>query len=202
MTTGTLFVISAPSGAGKTTVLKQVMESLSGISFSVSHTTRKPREGEQNEQDYHFVSVDTFQKMQSQNAFLEWAEVHNNYYGTSKSEIDYHLNNGMDIILDIDVQGAQQVKKAESVKAVFIFILPPSFDELEKRLRGRGTDSDETISVRLTNSKKEMEAVDLYDHVIINDSVEEAVVMLRAIILAERSKHGRDANGKPIILPA
>lgn len=202
MSTGTLFVISAPSGAGKTTIMKQVMESLPGISFSVSHTTRSPREGEQNEKDYHFISVETFRKMQNQNAFLEWAEVHNNFYGTSKSEIDYLLNDGTDIILDIDIQGARQVKAAESVSAVFIFILPPSLAELEKRLRGRGTDSDETINVRLTNSKKEMEEVDLYDHVIINDSVEEAAEMLRSVILAERSKNRRDASGKPLTVPA
>lgn len=202
MSTGTLFVISAPSGAGKTTILKQVMETMPGISFSVSHTTRPPRTGEENEKDYHFISVETFHKMQEQNAFLEWAKVHNNFYGTSKSAIEYLVNDGLDIILDIDIQGARQVKEAEWVKAVFVFILPPSLNELEKRLRGRGTDSDETIKVRLANSKKEMEEVALYDHVVINDSVEKAVEMLRAVILAERSKNRRDADGKPIILPA
>lgn len=201
MNTGTLFVISAPSGAGKTTIMKQIMETMPGISFSVSHTTRPPRTGEENEKDYHFISVETFHKMQEQDAFLEWAEVHNNLYGTSKSAIDYLLNDGQDIILDIDIQGARQVKEAEWVKAVFVFILPPSLTELEKRLRGRGTDSDETITIRLDNSKKEIEEVALYDHVIINDSVEKAVAMLRAVILAERSKNRRDADGKPITLP-
>lgn len=201
MSRGTLYVISAPSGAGKTTILRRVMEMVPGLSFSVSHTTRKPRKGEQDGRDYHFISREHFQKMKDDGLFLEWAEVHGNLYGTSKLAVEEHLAQGEDIILDIDVQGAQQVREALGPKAVFLFILPPSLVELERRLNGRGTDSPETINLRLNNARLEMSDADLYDHVIINDTVERAVEMVKAIVLAERSKRRRDADGRPLVFP-
>ena len=201
MKQGTLFVISAPSGAGKTTVLQQVLQGLSGISFSISHTTRRPRSGEQDGKDYHFTDSATFKKMIEQQEFLEWAEVHGNFYGTSKAAIASYLDSGSDIILDIDVQGAAQVRQAADVASVSVFILPPSLAELEKRLRGRGTDADDIIATRLINARQEIEAAELYDHIIINDSIDTAVQMVRSVILADRSRNRRDHNGKPLSLP-
>ncbi len=197
---GQLFILSAPSGAGKTTLLKQVMQQVRGLSFSVSHTTRAPREGESNGVDYHFVSVDEFLQMRDKNQFLEWAEVHGNFYGTSKPEILKTLEQGLDIILDIDVQGAAIILKDKLVPAVSVFIAPPSLAELEKRLRGRGTDSDETIAVRLGNAEKEMQAAPDYEYLVINDSVEDAAAALVSVIVAERSRSRRLPTGEAIDL--
>ena len=167
MNRGNLFIISAPSGTGKTTILKQVMSELERLVFSVSHTTRPPRANEVDGKDYHFVNRDVFKKMRAQGEFLEWAEVHRNFYGTSVSSVNSHLADGVDVVLDIDVQGARQIREVKAGDAVFIFIMPPSWDELEKRLTRRGTDSRETINLRLSNARKEMHEVDLYDYVII-----------------------------------
>ncbi|MBU0485974.1 MAG: guanylate kinase [Proteobacteria bacterium] len=197
MNRGTLFIISAPSGTGKTTILKNVMAEMAAISFSVSHTTRQPRSGEKNGRDYHFVDRQTFLEMRQKGAFLEWAEVHGNLYGTSKTVVEESLAAGSDIILDIDVQGARQIREAAS-KAVSIFIAPPSMAELEKRLIGRGTDSTETIALRLHNARAEMADLPLYDYVIINDHIKEASEMFRAIILTERSRNRRTIAGKAL----
>ena len=202
MIQGNLFIISAPSGTGKTTVLKKVMAQMPALAFSVSHTTRAPRAGEQNGADYHFVDRSTFQDMQARGAFLEWAEVHGNLYGTSKDVIDENLAAGTDIILDIDVQGARQIKEKHVRHAVFLFIVPPSLAELEKRLAGRNTDSAETITLRLNNARQELAAVDQYDYVIVNDEVDAAVDVLRSIIIAERCKNRRSAAGQPLNIPS
>ncbi|MFH1215275.1 MAG: guanylate kinase [Pseudomonadota bacterium] len=200
---GNLIIISAPSGTGKTTILKKLFSDLQGVTFSVSHTTRAPRQGERNGEDYHFVDTDTFIAMRSNNEFLEWAEVHANYYGTSRKEVEGHLKKGLDVFLDIDVQGARQVRQAAGKEGCFsIFIVPPSWEEQERRLTGRGTDSAQTIALRLKNAKKEMEDAPLYDYVIVNDTVEQAVDTLRAIIIAERSRARRDRNGRPQDLPS
>ena len=197
-TTGQLFILSAPSGAGKTTILKKVMQEVGKLAFSVSHTTRSPREGEQDGADYHFVAVEEFKAMRDQNLFLEWAEVHGNFYGTSRPAVLQQLQQGLDIILDIDVQGAAIIGRDSSVHAVSVFVAPPSLAELEKRLRGRGTDTDETIMVRLGNAAKEMSAADQYDYLVINDDLEEAAATLKAVLIAERSRGHRLPSGEPI----
>ena len=201
MSKGSLFIISAPSGTGKTTILKRILRTVAGISFSISHTTRPARKGEQDGVDYYFVSRDQFLSMQQQGTFLESAEVHGNLYGTSGTEIDKSITAGHDIILDIDTQGASQIRSIPSLEAVFIFIAPPSRQELEKRLSGRRTDSRETIALRLENARREMENIGFYDYVLVNDRIEDAVEMLRAIILAERSRNRRSLNGLPLPLP-
>jgi len=199
---GNLIIISAPSGTGKTTILKKIFADLHGVTFSISHTTRAPRHGEKNGVDYHFVDHQTFAAMRTKNEFLEWAEVHANFYGTSKKEVEGHLAQGIDVFLDIDVQGARQVRQAAgSVGCCSIFIVPPSWEEQERRLTGRGTDSTETIALRLKNAKMEMRDASLYDYIIVNDTVEQAVDTLRAIIIAERSRTRRDRDGRPLSLP-
>ncbi len=199
---GQLFILSAPSGAGKTTILKKVMAEITGLTFSVSHTTRSPRSGEQDGVDYHFVSVDEFQDMQKQDLFLEWAEVHGNFYGTSRPAVLQQLEQGQDVVLDIDVQGAEIIRKSESVPAVSVFVAPPSLEELERRLRGRGTESDETVELRLQNAAREMKAAPGYDYLVINDELEQATATLQAVIIAERSRGHRLPTGEPIMLVA
>ncbi|MGV1098464.1 guanylate kinase [Thiovibrio sp. JS02] len=202
MKKGNLFVISAPSGAGKTTILKEIFARMENLSFSVSHTTRPPRAGEQNGRDYHFVERGEFEAMRAEGAFLEWAEVHGNLYGTSRKAVNEQLEKGLDIFLDIDVQGARQLRSMEGNVAIFLFIAPPSWQELEKRLRGRGTDGEETVRLRLRNARQEMEDAALYDYLVVNDRLEEAVEMLAAVILAERCRARRNAAGLPIDLAA
>lgn len=198
---GTLLVISAPSGAGKTTLLKRIMATVPGLGFSVSHTTRPPRPGEQNGVDYHFVSREEFIAMREAGAFLEWAEVHTNLYGTSKQAVADKLATGVDVFLDIDVQGARQIKAAGEQAAIFLFVAPPSWQELEQRLRGRGTESAETVQVRLANARKEMAEAHWYDYLIVNDDLAAATEMLQAVILAERCRSRRAANGAPLAIP-
>jgi len=198
MKQGRLFVISAPSGAGKTTLLRGVMSSLVKVKFSVSHTTRNPREGEVDGVDYHFVSRDTFRQMIADNMFLEHAEVHDNFYGTSHAAIEEQLQDGFDVILDIDVQGAAILRKNPQVDAAFIFIAPPSLVELERRLRGRGTENEEKVRLRLINARTELESSSKYEYLIVNSDVDEGTNLLQAIILAERSKSHRLPTGDPI----
>lgn len=200
MSVGILFILSAPSGAGKTTLLKRVMADLPGLAFSVSHTTRAPRVGEQDGVDYYFVSRGAFATMREQGLFLEWAEVHGNLYGTSKPAVVAQLEAGIDVVLDIDVQGAAIVRKFAAIPAVSLFISPPSLEELEKRLRGRETDSEETILLRLQNARNEMRAAVAYDYLVVNDHLELAVDTLRAIVIAERSRGHRLPTGQSIEL--
>lgn len=192
---GQLFIISAPSGAGKTTILKRVMTALPGLAFSISHTTRAPRTGEVNGRDYHFIDRPTFELLRTAGDFLECAEVHTNLYGTSRSAVAEQLAAGIDVILDIDVQGARQVRAIPESAAISLFILPPSLAELEKRLSGRGTDSTEVIRLRLENALREIAASGNYDHRIINDKLDEAVEMVKSVILAARSRSGRNRDG-------
>jgi guanylate kinase len=197
---GTLFIISAPSGTGKTTILKEIIATVPRVSFSVSYTTRPARDGEKNEIDYYFVSKEVFSEIRERNDFLEWAEVHGNFYGTRRQTVLEQLEQGNDIILDIDVQGAGQLRNA-GLEAVFIFVVPPSRQELEKRLRERGTDNKATIDLRLKNARMEMEAAALYDYLIINDEVPKAVEILKAIIIEKRAMNRRAADGSPLVLP-
>lgn len=202
MSRGNLFIISAPSGAGKSTILKKLLAAVDNLAFSVSHTTRAPRPGESNGREYHFVDRATFEGMREEQAFLEWAEVHGNFYGTSRADIETQQAQGLDVFLDIDVQGAHQLQEQRLPGVVFLFIAPPSLVELEKRLRGRGTDPEETVQLRLSNARREMEDAGRYDYLVINDQLDEAVEVLRAVVIAERCKARRSPNGQPIDLVA
>ncbi|MDA3970174.1 MAG: guanylate kinase [Desulfobulbaceae bacterium] len=196
---GNIIILSAPSGTGKTTILKRVMPELGPISFSISHTTRDPRVGEQNNVDYHFVSEEEFLQRKDQGDFIEWAKVHGNYYGTSVQAVLQLQEQGQDVVLDIDTQGARQVRE-KLPESSSIFIIPPSWEEQEKRLRGRGTDDEETIHLRLANAQKELCDIDLFDFVVVNDTLDDAAMMFKAIILTLRAKQRRLANGNPITL--
>lgn len=198
MDNGLLLVLSAPSGCGKTTIVRKVMRHLPGLVFSVSHTTRHPRPGEQDGVHYHFVDGAAFSAIRNQQptGFLEWAEVHGNMYGTSVDEVNRHQRAGYDVILDIDVQGAAQVR--QRANPVTVFIAPPSLKELERRLRGRGTEEEATIAVRLNNARKELACAGGYDYLIVNDQLDNAVESLRSIIIAERCRRHRDPEGKPV----
>lgn len=182
---GTLFIFSAPSGCGKTTILLQVQRVLDNLKFSVSSTTRPPRPREIHGKDYFFISEGEFLRKVQQNEFLEWAKVHDHYYGTEKKQIEDYLKAGQDVILDIDVQGARQVK-CVLPRAVTIFILPPSWEELEKRLKLRATEPPETVRKRLKNALMEVSESYWYDFVIINDDLKSAVENVLSIIKAFR----------------
>ena len=198
MTIGKLFIVSAPSGTGKTTLLKRLMARLPGLSFSVSHTTRPPRPSEKNGVDYHFVSKKEFLTMIDQGLFLEHAEVHGNLYGTSRMAIEQQRIAGVDVILDIDVQGASILRRIGRIEATHIFISPPSITELEMRLRGRGTEGEEMIAIRLANARIELQAVKEYEYLVINDQLEETIALLSSIIVAERARAHRYPSGQPI----
>ena len=200
MQSGSLFIISAPSGTGKTTILKKIVAAMDNVAFSVSHTTRAPRPVEQDGIDYFFIDKDNFARMQQQGLFLEWAEVHGNLYGTSSYAIQEATEQGRDLLLDIDVQGARQVKKKLGHTGVFVFIAPPSLEELARRLVGRSTESEDVITTRLNNAREEMKSLDQYDYVIVNDTVTEAVEVLKSIIIAERSRKRRSLSGVPLKL--
>jgi guanylate kinase len=184
---GLVFVVSAPSGGGKTTVLSRVMEELPGLRFSVSYTTRPPRSGEQEGRDYYFVTQDRFRNMVAHGEFLEWAEVLGNRYGTANIDLAALESEGVDLILDIDTQGAKTIRrKAED--PVFVFILPPSPGVLETRLVNRGLDAPDTIRFRLSKARQEIAEAYWYDYIIINERLDEAVGQLNAIIVAERCR--------------
>ena len=190
---GELFILSAPSGTGKTTLIGMMKEALAafgGLAFSVSYTTRKPRQGEIDGKDYHFVDPATFQQRIDGGLFLEWAQVHNNYYGTSRDEVFPRLERGIDVILDIDVQGAERVL-ARHPEANSIFVLPPSYRDLEMRLHRRGLDHPEVIARRLAVALQEMQRYDRYRYVIINDDAQRASGVLAAIILEKRHRQER-----------
>jgi len=184
---GLIFIISAPSGTGKTTLVKEVMQRLPGLRFSVSYTTRLPRPNEKEGEDYHFVSHSTFQRMIEEDEFLEWAEVLGNRYGTPRPDLKELESEEMDLVLDIDTQGAKKVMK-EMVKPVSIYFLPPSLKVLRERLSNRGVDSLEMIKFRLSNARRDMEEAHGYHYVLINDTIENAVEKLRCIIVAERCR--------------
>ena len=182
---GTLFIVAAPSGAGKTTLVRLLLEQDKQVRLSVSYTTRAPRTGEQDGHEYHFVTMAEFLAMKERGEFLEWAEVHGNYYGTSRLWIERQIQAGHDLLLEIDWQGATQVRRLFPA-AVGIFILPPSLAELERRLRGRGTDSQEVILRRLAAAKDEMRHVREFEYVIINKELQEALGDLLAAVHASR----------------
>jgi len=190
---GRLIVISGPSGAGKSTVVNKAIEGRDDICFSVSATTRKPRPGEEDGKAYFFVDLDKFRDMIANDEFLEHAVYVANSYGTPRAYVEKKLDEGMNVILDIEVQGAQQVNE-KMPEAVKIFILPPSMQELEKRLRGRGTDSERKIEARLFRAKEEYEMATFYDYIIVNDDVDIAAKELSAIITAENCRYDLRKN--------
>ena len=190
MTAGRFYVISAPSGTGKTTLLKRIMGEFPEMKFSVSYTTRPPRPGEQEGVDYHFVSHDEFQRMIQKGLFVEWTEVHGSFYGTSKPFLEECLARNVDVVLDVDTHGAEQIRR-ESGNGVFIFILPPGIGDLRRRLTRRGSESQEMIALRLRNALKEIEKMDRYDYVVVNERIDDAVEKIKAIIIAEKCKRSR-----------
>lgn len=186
-TMGKTFIVSGPSGVGKSTVLHALFEGRDDLYFSVSATTRTPREGERDGVDYHFIHADRFRNMIAEDAFLEYAEYVGNFYGTPMRLVDEAMEQGKDVLLDIEIQGAMQVcaKRPETVR---IFIAPPSWKELERRLTARGTDSPEKVQKRLLRAKVELENAGHYEYFVINDTVDNAVAELRAIMLAEHCR--------------
>ena len=184
---GIPFVVSAPSGTGKTTVCKALVDSDPQLRFSISHTTRAPRNGERDGVDYHFVDRATFAALVAQGAFLEHAEYAGNLYGTSFAALEAPLAAGCDLLLEIEVQGARQVRERRS-DACLVFLLPPSSEALERRLAGRGSDSPEAVKARLDLAKRELAARDLFDYAIVNDDLDRCVAAVRAVIAAERRK--------------
>lgn len=196
---GNLYVVAAPSGAGKTTLVRMLLAEEPGVHLSISFTTRAPRPGEQDGREYHFVAVDSFRNMIAADEFLEWAEVHGNFYGTSKKWISEQLDGGHDVLLEIDWQGAQQVRRLFP-DAIGVFILPPSLDELSRRLTGRGTDAPDVIERRLAAAEAEMRHVGEFDYVIINDLLDQALQDLRAIVRASRLSPGKQRQRYPGLL--
>ena len=186
--TGNLFIVAAPSGAGKTTLVHLLLENDPQIGVSISHTTRLPRPGEEDGREYHFIDVPAFLEKIARNEFLEWAEVHGNYYGTSKRWIETEMASDRDVLLEIDWQGAQQVRKVFP-QAIGIFVLPPSMAILQARLSGRGTDPEEVIARRIAAARDEMRHVDEFDYVIINDGLQQAAGDLQAIVWAARLRY-------------
>ncbi len=181
-----LFIITGPSGCGKSTIIHHVMKDLRNVRFSVSHTTRPKRPSEQEGRDYHFVTKPEFERMVAREQFVEWAVVHGHCYGTSKKEIEIKGKNG-DLVLDIDVQGARQIMSRRD-GAVFIFILPPVFQELKRRLKERGEDKSDVIEERLRTAKKEIRHYALFDYIVINNKLDRAVLELESIILGSRCR--------------
>ena len=187
---GNVFVLSAPSGTGKSTLSRQLVHQVADLSFSISFTTRAPRPGEVDGEDYFFVDHATFDAMVAQDGFIEWVEVYGNKYGTGRAWIQEQLASGVDILLDIETKGAQNVHRAIP-DAVMVFLLPPSAGELSRRLRGRGDSTEEQVKIRLDYAKHELAQFPAYDYLVINDTVEEAYRGLEAIVLATRLRKER-----------
>ena len=190
---GTVFVVSSPSGGGKGTLIKRVLEVVPNLSYSVSYTTRAPRNGEVEGREYFFVNRKQFEEMVAADEFLEWANVHGNLYGTAKRQLDEQTATGLDLVLEVDVQGAASVRELP-LDAVSIFILPPSYETLRQRLIQRGTDAPDQLEVRLRNAPDELRQYAAFDYVIINDDVERATKQLASIIDAERARRRRQES--------
>ncbi|WP_005038213.1 guanylate kinase [Holophaga foetida] len=184
---GNVYVLSAPSGAGKSTLVRRLLEKLPDLIFSISFTTRPPREGEVNGEDYFFVDDATFDAMLAEDGLLEWVQVYKNRYGTGRAWIQEQRASGRDILLDIETVGAKNVKSALP-EAILIFLLPPTAEELTRRLRGRGTETEEQLTVRLQHARHEMEQFPHYDYLVVNEDLEDAYRQLESIFVAERSR--------------
>ena len=198
---GNLFVVAAPSGAGKSSLVKALLELDSHLALSVSHTTRAPRGQEQQGREYHFIDEPAFRAMVGREDFLEWAKVHGHLYGTSKTEIEANIVRGQDVVLEIDWQGGLQIKKLFP-NAILIFILPPSWEELQQRLTRRGEDRPEVIAKRMANARVEVAQARSFDFVIINGLFETALFDLKAIVHSQRLKYAAQRRGKPAVFAA
>jgi len=187
---GILYVVSSPSGGGKGTLIRRVLDVMPDLSYSVSYTTRAPRNGEVNGREYFFVNRDQFEKMVTAGEFLEWANVHGHLYGTARRQVTEEVASGIDIVLEVDVQGAASVRSL-GLDSVSVFILPPSLETLRSRLIARGTDSPEQLAVRLRNAPEELSQYSTFDYVIFNDKVDSAATELAAIVVAERARRER-----------
>lgn len=196
MLSGTLFIVAAPSGAGKTTLVGRLLAEDAGVRHSISFTTRAPRSGEEDGREYHFIDVQRFLAMRERGEFAEWAEVHGNFYGTSRVWLDQRMQEGCDMVLEIDWQGAQQMRR-QFPEAVGIFILPPSIAELENRLRRRGADSEDVIARRVAGALGEMRHVGEFDFVIINNDLDVALGELKAAVCASRLRFPRQRARHP-----
>ena len=196
---GNVFVLSAPSGTGKSTLAKQLVRQVADLDFSVSFTTRKPRPGEVHGKDYFFVDDAAFDAMIAKDGFVEWVQVYDRRYGTGRAWILEHLAAGQDILLDVESQGARRVKEAIP-DAVMVFLLPPSSQELAQRLRGRGDESDQQVRIRLEYARHELAQLDGYDYLVVNDTVEQAYHRLESIIIATRCRKERMASAAQRIL--
>ncbi len=190
---GLLIVISGASGTGKGTICKKLLAKSPGIAYSISATTRKPRPGEVDGREYYFLSVDEFKAWIAEGKFLEYAEVYGNFYGTPLNKIEERLKRGEDILLEIDVQGALNVKK-KCPEGIYIFLLPPSLEELKRRIEGRGTENPESLTRRLQNAVAEIQIGLQYDYVVVNDTIDNAAAQIEAILTAERCKVARNAD--------
>ncbi len=198
MNVGMMLVISAPSGTGKSTLIRRLTAEFSAFVFSVSCTTRAPRPGEVNGREYHFLTREEFQRRRDEGFFAEWAEVHGNFYGTPRQTTEDLLAAGHDVIFDIDVQGASQLKESMG-QGCYVFVFPPSREALKKRLTGRGTDSPETIARRLAGAKQEIEDSHWFDHWIINDDLSHAHDQLRTVYLAEKTRPAYQKSWRTIL---
>jgi guanylate kinase len=198
---GNIFAVAAPSGAGKSSLVKALLELDSHLVVSVSHTTREPRGQEQQGREYHFVDIATFNEMIARDEFFEWAQVHGNLYGTSKAEIESRIAGGEDVVLEIDWQGALQIKRIFP-DAILIFILPPSWSELQQRLQRRGEDPSEVIAQRMANARTEVAQARHFDFVIINALFETALFDLKAIVHSQRLKYAALRRSKPAVFRA
>ena len=196
MASGSLIVVAAPSGAGKTTLVRMLMERDPAMLHSISYTTRAPRPGEQDGREYHFIDIGTFVAMRSRGEFVEWAEVHGNFYGTSRLWLEQQIQAGRDVVLEIDWQGAQQIRRLFP-EAVGIFILPPSIAELERRLRSRGQDAEEIVQRRLAGALGEMRHVHEFEFAIINTDLQEAIDDLLAAVRSARLRFPRQRARHP-----
>jgi len=187
---GLIIVVSAPSGAGKTTVCERLLADMPELAMSVSYTTRRPRKGERDGEDYFFISKERFHEERDRGLFLEWAEVHDHFYGTPRDFLEKRVQAGKDTVLDVDVQGAYSISRAFP-RGVLILLLPPSLAELRRRLRERGSDSAKDVDVRLKNARTEFHCYPTFDYLVINEKVNEAVEHLKSIIIAERRRADR-----------
>ena len=196
---GLMLVLSSPSGAGKTTLARRLLEEEPGIEMSISHTTRKKRPGEVAARDYHFVDHDAFTKMREQDEFLEWAVVFDNYYGTTRKPVEQALAAGRDVLFDVDWQGADKLRGSAPEDVVTVFVLPPSASALEQRLNVRAEDEPDVVQRRMRGASNEIQHWDQYDYVIINHNIDQALVSVRAILAAERLKQSRQTGLKDFV---